>query len=814
MVSERYCTISTGLRFSLSDHRSLSAEVELDIDALEELLSEELGEADAAVEPSKTQHATVDQDEPGKVLSKDDIENQLREMQERMDSLRRQLESQQAAGAERKKSDCACKPSGSQANASKSVASRALLKLVDEDIFSGKKEDGAKAGTRAEKSVVHSGDTDSSDDEKRNPTASELSKVGKSIKRNLEERHRPSGFSTRPPVDTWNSNKRKGTLPLDEHDGSGVRDPYSGIRIIRPLVSSAVMETRMSGRKMVKMSMVGHFAQQKNVDVDWVTIGVLVNKSPPKTSKNGKPFSIWKLTDLHDCENLVAIFLFGEVHEKHWKTSIGSVVGFLNPSVMPNRDTYSGRAEVCLSIDHPGKVMLMGTSKDFGTCRGKTRDGQSCNNVVNLATCPFCVYHVKAEYRKMSSKRTDLQASYSGVAPSGLKQKILKKNEVIYGGQLFVNPTREATKTLRTKDKLTLTNLKVARQAEEIEKTSRQAAAAAIQLKHLSSTENQAINAVAAKSDFLGKALCNPGAGSRNFLRHVVKESDPTQGTSAKREMISVTAKDLLKMQNKSMKSLTGSPLNGLTKPAPALPRPPRVSSLTPTPLPRLTALTPSEVAKLRAAQKLKSKAPLVPEDPNAVKKDVASPIVWEKIQRRLQEPSTLPSKECGGDETTEMPAAKKSRLGPALTEEQVEKLLRQKSSHAHQVDDLEMEQEVEYFSILEKKEMLEEKMLSVTEVQCDVVSCRKCNYTAQQASDLCKKEGHALKHHKATKRFFRCKDCSHRTVTFARVPAHSCRKCSGSNFERTSMGKPRPGPMLDSEKLLIRGEEMKYLNN
>ncbi|KAH9381951.1 hypothetical protein HPB48_013576 [Haemaphysalis longicornis] len=395
------------------------------------------------------------------------------------------------------------------------------------------------------------------------------------------------------------------------------------------------METRMTGRKLVKMSMVGHFAQQKNTDIDWVTIGVLVNKSPPKTSKN------------------------------------------------------SGRSEVCLSIDHPGKVMLMGTSKDFGTCRGKTRDGQSCNNVVNLATCPFCVYHVKAEYRKMSSKRTDLQASYSGVAPSGLKQKILKKNEVIYGGRMFSNPTREATKTLRTKDKLTLTNLKVAREAAEIEKTSRQAAAAAIQLKHLSSTENQAINAVAAKSDFLGKALCNPGAGSRNFLRHVVKESDPAPGPSAKREMISVTAKDLLRMQSRSMKSLTTSPLNAPTKPASAPPKPPSGSSLTPAPLPRLTALTPSEIAKLRAAQKLKSKAPLVPQDPNAVKKDTASPVVQEKIQRRLEEPLTSSIKECRGDETAEMPAAKKSRLGPALTEEQVEKLLRQKSSHAHQVDDV-----------------------------------------------------------------------------------------------------------------------------
>lgn len=799
-------------------------DAELDIDALDELLGQELMEAEENKGPSKTISDTCDRKSENEPASTAAIEKQLREMQEKMDILRRQLENQKSSRQEasqasvvQAKGDSTSKNGGSGSSPSNSVSTRRPLKLVDEDIFSAAKDDGKMEPevTLIEKSVVHSGDTDSSDDEKRYPTEAGLSKLGKSIKRKLEER-KSSGFSSRPPVDTWKDSKRKGTLPLDGLEGSGVRDPYSGIRIIRPVVSSTVMEARMSGRKMVKMSMVPSFVQQKKIDIDWVTVGVLVNKTPPKTSKNGKPFSIWRLTDLLDCENLVCIFLFGDVHEKHWKTSVGSVVGFLNPSVMPNKDNYGARKEVCLSIDHPGKVMLMGTSKDFGTCKGKTRDGQPCTNVVNMSTCPYCVYHVKAEYRKMSSKRTDLQASYSGVAPSGLRQKVLKNSQVIYGGQMFMNPTREATKTLRTKDKLMLSNLKVARQAEEIEKTSRHAAAQAVQLKHLSSSENQAINAVASKSDFLGKALCNPGAGSRNFLRHVVHETDSTSSaTSSKKEIISITAKDLLKMHNGSMKSPAGASL-GSRRTAPAL-QAKGLDAVSPissgsVPLPRLTALTPSEIAKLRAAQKLNAKAPLVKQDPNAVKKDTTSSEVQAKIQRKLEEPPTS-REETRDDELVEMPAAKKSRLGPALTKEEVERLLRQKSSHAHQVDDIEQEQEEQYFSVLEKKEQLEEKMLSVTEIQCDVVSCRKCNYTAQQASDLCKKENHVLKHHKAMKRFFRCKDCSHRTFTFARVPALSCRKCNGSNFERTSMGKPKPGPMLDSEKLLIRGEEVKYLN-
>ncbi|KAG0429412.1 hypothetical protein HPB47_023659 [Ixodes persulcatus] len=417
------------------------------------------------------------------------------------------------------------------------------------------------------------------------------------------------------------SSKRT-AMSLDQ--GGGVTDPYSGIRIINPLVSSTVMEARMTSRKMVKMSLVPTFAQTKKIEDDWVTVGVLVNKSAPKTSKNGKPFSIWKLTDLQDCENLVSIFLFGEVHEKHWKTSVGSVVGFLNPSVMPNKDSY--------------------------------------------------------------------------VRPS--------------------------------------------------------------------------------------------------------------------RDVVSITAKDLLRMHQQKLKGLNG----GVAQPqkmSPVLGRGlvnDRVVDLGTASVSGMKPLAASDIAKIKAIQKVRAKGPLVAKDPNAVKQDFTSPEAQARIQRKLDHLESS-----GGDHSKDeeggSPKAKKSRLGPAMSKDEMEKLLRQKSSHAHQLDDLETEEEMQYFSVLEKKEQLEEKMLSVKEIQCDVVSCKICKYTAHQASDLCKKENHPLKHHKATKRFFKCKSCSHRTTTFARVPAQSCRKCNGSNFERTSMGKPKEGPKLPEEKLLIRGEEIKYIN-
>ena len=44
------------------------------------------------------------------------------------------------------------------------------------------------------------------------------------------------------------------------------------------------------------------------------------------------------MNDLSDLEESVALFLFGKVHEEHWKTSEGSVIGILNASLTDKKD--------------------------------------------------------------------------------------------------------------------------------------------------------------------------------------------------------------------------------------------------------------------------------------------------------------------------------------------------------------------------------------------------------------------------------------------------------------------------------------------
>lgn len=48
------------------------------------------------------------------------------------------------------------------------------------------------------------------------------------------------------------------------------------------------------------------------------------------------------------------------------------------------RTYVSCLSQVCLSIDHPQKVLIMGEAMDLGTCKAKKKNGEPCTQTVNL----------------------------------------------------------------------------------------------------------------------------------------------------------------------------------------------------------------------------------------------------------------------------------------------------------------------------------------------------------------------------------------------------------------------------------------------
>lgn len=266
----------------------------------------------------------------------------------------------------------------------------------------------------------------------------------------------PAIHSKLPPVRPSSLSSSSAYKPKPIENINVYTDPIFGLRIVQPLVSSAMLNERMVGRTPVDIRNLEYHITASDLKQDWCMGGVVISKSAVQTSQKGSQYIIWKISDLKADIKTVSLFLFKNAYKELWKTSQGTAVAILNPSVFPRKDGKSG--EISLSIDSAQKVMILGRSKDLGTCKSRKKNGEPCTAVVNVNTCEFCVYHVKHEYGKMSG-RSELQSATSGRGLQSLRNKVLGKSEVFYGGQSFMAEPAKKNPKLAAKDQHRLMTL-------------------------------------------------------------------------------------------------------------------------------------------------------------------------------------------------------------------------------------------------------------------------------------------------------------------------------------------------------------------
>ncbi|KYN08779.1 Protein MCM10 like protein [Cyphomyrmex costatus] len=308
---------------------------------------------------------------------------------------------------------------------------------------------------------------DSSDDEDRRYFEEQkYSNYGRELKQLLKER---SSLKTEQPVrlqsaKTVNFNNKSKTFDFNNaikgNDNSTTKDIYSdpffGIRIVNPLVSSAELKERMKDKIPVTISKVKCHIISDNVRNDWVIAGVLINKSTTRTSQKGTSYCIWKISDLSDDVKTVSIFLFSNAYKQLWKTIVGSVIGILNPNVLESKDNID---QASLSIDNPQKMMILGRSKDMGKCKSVKKNGDPCTAIVNTSRCEYCIYHVKQEYKKCA-RRAEIQSSNTSYGFTGDAIKRMNKQTVMrkpYNGLAsFVPVLAKRNEDLYEKDRARL----------------------------------------------------------------------------------------------------------------------------------------------------------------------------------------------------------------------------------------------------------------------------------------------------------------------------------------------------------------------
>ncbi|XP_069483897.1 protein MCM10 homolog [Ambystoma mexicanum] len=656
----------------------------------------------------------------------------------------------------------------------------------------------------------------------------------------------PASSASTPPIKTSN---RYGASAGETYPGTSGSfsatnqhapvEKFSGLRLRKPRVSSAEMERRMTGRKLIRLSQLPEKLPVE--ESDWVTFGVIVKKITPQSSNNGRTFSIWRLSDLKNIDKFISLFLFGDVHKEHWKTDQGTAIGLLNANPMKPKE---GSDEVCFSVDNPQKILIMGEALDLGTCKARKKNGDPCTQMVNLNDCEYCQYHVQSQYKKLSSKRADLQSSFSSGPPkkmsgkaAGLKAKLCHDG-FHYGGvssmayAATVAAAVAPKKTIQTK----LSNL-VVRGADAIALEAQKLAA--LKKKELQCSE-----------EFKGM-LQVPSPGALNLKKHLTKaETQASQGPGFQ----SISASALLKQQRQQMlearkkraeetqkrllevpdrvespnvpclgEFALRSPRQGTEFPkdqqmaSPQMPKLGRGFSegddvlffnVSPPPAPKLSVS--AEAKKLLAISKLRQKGQVLSkENPNGLKRKLSSPSDLLKVVQRVEQSEPSPEAE------EEEPAMKKRREQLAYLEsEEFQKILQVKSKHTGVVKEAEAEQQELYFEPLVKKEQMEEKMRNIREQKCRAVSCKTCKYTHFKPLESCVAENHDYQWHDAVKRFFKC-PCGSRTISLDRLPKKHCSTCGLFKWERDSMLRERTGIKIAGETLLTRGEEHgKFLNS
>lgn len=683
-----------------------------------------------------------------------------------------------------------------------------LEKMLMEDVTNDK-----QSSICESKSAVHSGDTDSSDDEDvRNFLERKYNEYGNNINQNLKNNNSNGSnelHTSRPTLSKGETinlstsftdkkarnnviDKSKQQPRITSFEKYNVyTDPVFGIRITHPLISSNVLLERMQGRLPIGMNKVRYHTEQGDKSRDWVIAGVILSKSPVRNTKKGEQYSIWQISDLKGDIKKVSLFLFKRAFKDLWKTVEGMVIGLLNPMVLERKDD---KVEAVLSIDNPEKVMILGQSKDLGRCKSKKKNGEQCTAIINSNACEFCIYHVKQEYGK-ASNRSDLLSSTAGRGLNELRNKLASGNPFATNQNISAIPARKNLKLLQ-KDNSRLMML-----------SEYNTSPAQRDIDHKSNEKKEApiSNTMKTSSVRLSAASLETSVQSRgkDIQRLKLLEEMKQSQNAAMRETCqpNINTKNNERLNSSPQMAPSNAPkIDGMHQKSFNLNIIPRLSGNDKKTIDLTLSLRQSEKSKTKAIELLKTK-PLPKSNPNFLKHRGTEQGKKRALEEIVDSEANI-SKRAKIDNEIEVKARREKLLS----------IMNAKSSHTDLIEAHENDRQEKYFENLEKKEAMEEKMANTMSVPCKAVTCVQCKYIAFSASDKCRQENHTLKIRDGEKRFFKCSDCGNRTITLHKIPKISCKNCKSSKWSRTAMMSDRK--LTIGNTLSIRGDEEQYIGN
>ena len=230
-------------------------------------------------------------------------------------------------------------------------------------------------------------------------------------------------------------------------------------------------------------------------------------------------------------------------------------------------------------------------------------------------------------------------------------------------------------------------------------------------------------------SEELAERLLVPTPGARALLGTMVQEKDRAEKEKA--GYTALTAKQLLLSHKNSLTPTLGRGL-GLGAEV-CLDMSPSVKA----------RYNEAGHAKALAILALRKKG-IAKTDPNQGHRSKGR---QEDIQEKVKKRMRSEEEEDGSQDSGAENGVKKARKAPETVTvfgkevdvAKLEELRNKKSANSHLVEEAELDAADRYFEKAEKKDAMEEKMLSTTSIAVKAVTCHLCNYTSFKASELCR---------------------------------------------------------------------------
>jgi len=216
-------------------------------------------------------------------------------------------------------------------------------------------------------------------------------------------------------------------------------DVAAGINITDRKVSADVMSDRLNSFELLTFHQVTIQGKSKTLPDIWAFYGIVCTKDLRQSSK-GKPYLSIKLTNFTESINLLVFS--AKLRKVCSKLPDGSFILVANPEVLDSNERFKG---VALVVSDENQIIDVGRAKDFSMCVSKTKRGQ-CKTAVNLKHGKYCAFHVKMNYKKVASRRGDVNRSLVRRPSFGTVVK-----DMSAGGFQFNGDELSTTKTKRIK---------------------------------------------------------------------------------------------------------------------------------------------------------------------------------------------------------------------------------------------------------------------------------------------------------------------------------------------------------------------------